>query len=296
VVESNAPNLRCANVGFADVLHDVSLDVARGRCTALLGPSGAGKTTLLWILAGLLTPDGGRLERGAGRIGMVFQGLGLWNHLTVERHLDVVGATPSARERLLERMDLASLRQRRPAALSGGERQRLAIARALAVEPDWLLLDEPMAHLDGTAREDLFDLLREALASVTGAGVLIATHHAGEAMRLADDLAVLIEGRVVQRGTPEEVYRAPASLDAARALGPASLLDGRIVRPEDIAFLPDADGSSRVARCAFVGAAYLLRVVAGGDDATTVTCRSEIEITPGTRGRVADVERSGPPG
>jgi len=309
--------LTCRDVGFAygdrPVLRGVGLTVAPGRVSVLVGPSGSGKTTLLWILAGLIRPTTGRVllgEPGEGaacaqpfdarraRLGMVFQTPALWDHLTVEGHLDLVssssGLARSERcrrvDRMLERMHLAPLRGRRPATLSGGERQRLAIARALVGEPDWLLLDEPLAHLDGPARAKVFGLLRDALTE-TRAGVLLATHHAAEALRLADEVVVLLEGTVAQAGETEAVYGRPVSLAAAEALGPAGEVRGEaaggvltsdgvavleglpadlagpqrlILRPEDVAFRADPTGSVQVIRSERVGGGWDLLVEVGG--------------------------------
>ncbi|MEZ6193336.1 MAG: ATP-binding cassette domain-containing protein [Phycisphaerales bacterium] len=213
---------------------------------------------------------------------MVFQQPGLWDHLTVEQHLKLVGATSEMRERVLEQMHLKELRHRRPGAMSGGERQRLSIARALAVEPAWLLLDEPMAHLDGPTRRDLFDLLREALKQ-SNAGVLLATHHADEALRLADDTAVLIDGRLAQHGPAHDVYHHPASLAAAHATGTASLFNGQITRPEHLAFTPSPEGDAVVERCEFVGPGYLLEVRVQGN---TITVWSDQPHDADTAGNV----------
>lgn len=296
--------------GGAAVLEQVNVEVLTGRATALVGPSGSGKTTLLWILAGLLRPTAGRagmsrkaggfhpVEADEGGIGMVFQQPGLWDHLTVEKHLALVLSGRALRradrrrriDRMLDRMHLRELRRRRPGELSGGERQRLAIARAMVGDPSWLLLDEPLAHLDGSVRSELFDLLRDAIAEAK-AGVLMATHHAREALRVADDVVVLLDGRVAQAGPAEHVYRRPANLRAARVLGPACEVsgevkdgvltrDGRcilegigsslsgattlILRPEDVAFATDPAGVAVVTRCEFVEGAYVLHVDAGG--------------------------------
>lgn len=298
----------------AAVLRDVSVAVAPGRVAVLVGPSGAGKTTLLWILAGLLAPSVGRVmvsptaEASApgaepfdprrARLGMVFQTPALWDYLTVAEHLDLVlaGKVADRAERrrraglVLDRLRLGALAGRRPGRLSGGERQRVAIARALVVEPEWLLMDEPLAHLDGPARRDLFETLRGALAE-TRAGVLLATHDTAEALRLADDVVVLLGGTVAQAGPADEVYGRPASLAAAQALGPASEVSGEatggvlacggaaaieglptdtcgprrlILRPEDVAFRPDPAGPARVARCERAGGAFHLRVEVAG--------------------------------
>ncbi len=277
--------LTCESVCYGDVLHDVSLSLQRGKICALLGPSGAGKTTLLWVLAGLWPPGSGRVVRGTGNLGMVFQQPGLWDHLTVEQHLKIVGADRDRAEQAISTMKLTDLRRRRPGAMSGGERQRLSIARALAIDPAWLLLDEPMAHLDGPSRGDLFDLLRSALAD-SNAGVLIATHHADEAMRLADDIAILIDGHIVQHGPTEHVYHHPVNLAAALATGPAHLLDNQVVRPEQLTFTPDPAGDAVVQRCEFLGSGFMLRF---GVANTVATARSTQAVSPGSRGRLTIV-------
>ena len=193
------------------VLKNVSVCVKSSQITALLGPSGSGKTTLIWLLAGLLQPDAGRVllaespdptdqaaqtfDYESPRIGMTFQQSALWEHLTVEQHLQLVlaGQKIPRRQRhqriarMLSRLEIEPLRKRRPAQLSGGQRQRLSIARALVVEPAWLFLDEPLAHLDGANRQSFFDLLQEILIE-TDAGVLLATHHSEDAMHLANDV------------------------------------------------------------------------------------------------------------
>lgn len=319
--------------GRRSVLDGVNLRVVPGRATALVGPSGSGKTTLIWLLAGLLRPAAGRVglvEEGPtaaqaddpaahGRmpIGMVFQQPALWDHLTVERHLELVlagrGLARADRrqrvDRALSQMRLDPLRRRRPGQLSGGERQRLAIARALVGRPRWLLLDEPLAHLDGPVRGQLFELLRQALAEAQ-AGVLMATHSAAEALRLADDIVILLDGRVAQAGPAEEVYRRPVSLDAAGVLGPASeirgdardgvlsrhgqaILDGldpsvagptrMILRPEDVEFCPDPAGPARVGRYEFAREAYYLYVEVAGDE---MVVRSRGCVSSGTAGRL----------
>ena len=193
------------------VLENVSVTVKSSQITALLGPSGSGKTTLVWLLAGLLKPDAGRVlladnsdptdpaarpfDHESPRIGMTFQQSALWEHLTVEQHLQLVLAgqklpRPQRQRRInrmLSRLEIESLQKSRPAQLSGGQRQRVSIARALVVEPQWVFLDEPLAHLDKSNRQSFFDLLREILTE-TDAGVLLATHHADDAMNLANDV------------------------------------------------------------------------------------------------------------
>jgi iron(III) transport system ATP-binding protein len=239
-------------------LRGVTLTVGPGEVLALLGPSGSGKSTLLHAVAGFLAPSagivrlGGRTVSGEGRplppehrdLGVVFQNYALWPHLSA---LDTVAyparrrgtgrqaARDEARE-LLARLGIAHLAHRRPAELSGGEQQRVGLARALARRPSVYLFDEPTAHLDthvrGVFLEELVARRRES-----GAAAVYATHDAEEALGLADRVALLREGRVLQIGTPEQVYGEPVDLFAARLTGPAALVDapdgGRqvLVRP-----------------------------------------------------------------
>jgi putative spermidine/putrescine transport system ATP-binding protein len=254
---------------------------------------------------------------------MVFQSSALWEHLTVEEHLAIVLAgkgfdRQERRRRIgetLANLRLEALRRRRPGQLSGGEARRLAIARALVADPEWLLLDEPLVHLDGPARAELFATLRDVLAR-TRAGVIMATHDAPEAMRLAGEIVVLSGGEVAQSGTPEEVYRRPASLAVAQMLGPVSRLSGEarggalsrggrtvlenlppdlagpqrlLLRPEDVAFRAAAGGAVTVRRCDFDGAAMLLTLDAAGEE---VTVRQSERFEAGRAGRLRLIGRA----
>jgi ABC-type Fe3+/spermidine/putrescine transport system ATPase subunit len=279
--------LTCKNMGYKQVLHDIDLRVRRGKVTALVGPSGVGKSTLLWVLAGLWKPTRGSATRPTGRLGMVFQDHALWDHLTVQQHLSIVGATPQRSDQLLRQLGLEELGRRRPGRMSGGECRRLAIARALAVEPAWLLLDEPMAHLDGPARQQLFEALGEAIAH-SGAGVVIATHQAQEAMRLADEIAVMIDGRITQLGPPQEVYRKPATLEVARMLGPASELRGQILRPDEVRLAVDPAGVARVRRCDFIGGTHHVVIESEG---TLLVAAHDQPMEPGERVTVTIAKR-----
>jgi iron(III) transport system ATP-binding protein len=219
--------------GASRVLDGVSLAVAAGEILALAGPSGAGKSTLLRVLLGLSVPIGGEV-RLRGRVatvgtrliippeernlGMVFQDLALWPHLSVHGNLAFVlearGASRATRElriaEALAHVGLSAFAHRRPGDLSGGERQRVAIARALVAEPDAVLLDEPLANLDIALKRDLCGLLGRVLRE-RSIGVLYVTHDPREAAALADRIAVLEEGRLVQVGTAEELRAAPAT-------------------------------------------------------------------------------------
>lgn len=216
-------------------VHRVSLGLGRGQILALLGASGSGKTTLLNLVAGLLLPDSGRIfldgedvtnlppeRRG---LAYVFQDHALWPHLTVLEHLLLVMKEPRKEEALalLERVGLLGLERRRPHQLSGGQKQRVALARALAARPRLLLLDEPYSALDPVLREEL-RLEVASLLRAEGVGALHVTHDPDEALAVADRVAVLEGGRIVQEGLPAEVYARPNSLAAARAFGRLNLL------------------------------------------------------------------------
>lgn len=218
--------------GSFAALRDVSLDIKPGELVALLGPSGSGKTTLLRAIAGLNTPDRGRvffdgvdatnLPVQDRRVGFVFQNYALFKHMTVADNISYGlrvrprRARPSraqiaARvEELLSFVQLDGLGGRYPAQLSGGQRQRVALARALAIEPRVLLLDEPFGALDARVRKDLRRWLRE-IHKETGLTTVFVTHDQDEAMELADRVVVLNEGKIEQIGTPEELYDRPAS-------------------------------------------------------------------------------------
>jgi ABC-type Fe3+/spermidine/putrescine transport system ATPase subunit len=237
-------------------LRGVSLAVAPGQVLALLGPSGSGKSTLLHAVAGFLAPARGVVRiagatvAGQGRmlpperrsVGVVFQNHALWPHLSAvdtvaypvrRRGAGRAEARAEARA-VLDLFGIAHLAGRRPAELSGGEQQRVGLARALARRAAVYLFDEPTAHLDTHLRTLFLDEL-VARRREQGAAALYATHDAEEALGLADRVALLRGGRLVQLGTPEEVYERPVDRFAARLTGPASVLDADggpvLVRP-----------------------------------------------------------------
>ncbi|HEX8206363.1 MAG TPA: sulfate ABC transporter ATP-binding protein [Solirubrobacteraceae bacterium] len=232
-------------------LDDVSIDVPDGSLTALLGPSGSGKSTLLRVIAGLESPDGGTVEVGGEEathlpaqkrdVGFVFQHYAAFKHMTVR---DNVAFGLSIRKRpkdqikrkvdeLLELVGLAGFHDRYPAQLSGGQRQRMALARALAIEPRVLLLDEPFGALDANVRADLRAWLRRLHDEVHVTTVLV-THDQEEAMEVASNLVVLRDGRVEQVGAPSDIYDHPANDFVMGFIGPVSSVDGRLVRPHDL--------------------------------------------------------------
>lgn len=242
-----------ANKHYGDfaALDNVDFAVPAGSLTALLGPSGSGKSTLLRAIAGLDQPDTGTISingRDVTRvppqkrgIGFVFQHYAAFKHLTVR---DNVAFGLKIRKRpkpeikdkvdnLLEVVGLAGFQNRYPNQLSGGQRQRMALARALAVDPQVLLLDEPFGALDAKVREDLRTWLRRLHDEVHVTTVLV-THDQAEALDVADRIAVLNKGRIEQVGTPTQVYDEPANEFVMSFLGTVSSLNGILVRPHDI--------------------------------------------------------------
>lgn len=227
--------------GTTAVLDHLDLDVPSGALAAVLGASGSGKTTLLRVLAGFLTPGAGSVRFGdrvvasAGpgrppvfvpperrRVGIVPQEGALFPHLDVRANVGF-GLPRGSGSRIEEMLDLVGLRdfaRARPQDLSGGQQQRVALARALAPAPDVVLLDEPFSSLDAALRGRLRAEVRDLLKAV-GATAILVTHDQDEALSTADLLAVMRAGRIVQSGTPVEVYEAPADLDVARFVGEA---------------------------------------------------------------------------
>jgi ABC-type Fe3+/spermidine/putrescine transport system ATPase subunit len=237
--------------GAVQAVADASLRVAAGELVAILGPSGSGKTTLLRLLAGFARPDAGRVridgrdvtdaDPRARRVGIVFQNDALFPHLDVAANVAfglTLRRTP-ARERasrvaeLLALVELPGYERRRPRELSGGERQRVAVARALAIDPLVLALDEPFAALDAAVRRTLRERLRTVHERAQTATVFV-THDADEALAIADRVAVVAGGRIVGDGPPAALYAAPPNLAAMRALGPAEAFADGFARPHDL--------------------------------------------------------------
>ncbi len=239
-------------------LDDVDLSIRSGGLTALLGPSGSGKSTLLRSIAGLETLDAGTV-RIAGvdvtseppqrrGIGFVFQHYAAFKHMTVRDNV-AFGLTIRRRpkketrakvDELLEIVGLDGLQHRYPAQLSGGQRQRMALARALAVDPQVLLLDEPFGALDAQVRAELRRWLRRLHDEVHVTTVLV-THDQEEALDVADRIAVLNRGRIEQIGDPDSLYERPANEFVMSFLGSVARLDGRLVRPHDIEIVRESD-------------------------------------------------------
>jgi sulfate/thiosulfate transport system ATP-binding protein len=235
-------------------LEDVSVEVPAGSLTALLGPSGGGKSTLLRIIAGLETPDTGEVciegrdmtgvtpqDRG---VGFVFQHYAAFKHMTVRENVAFglrIRKRPKAEinrrvDELLGLVQLGQFAKRYPSELSGGQRQRMALARALAVEPSVLLLDEPFGALDANVREELRAWLRR-LHHEMPVTTLFVTHDQEEAMEISDQIVVISHGRVEQAGAPTELYDKPANDFVMNFIGPVTRLDGQLVRPHDLQLL-----------------------------------------------------------
>ncbi len=317
----HATNIRKA-FGANQAIAGATLRVEKGTLVALLGPSGSGKTTLLRVVAGFEMPDagsvwiGGRHVAGEGaweephrrRIGMVFQDGALFPHLTVAGNLAFSGPRPGRAQECLELVGLASRAASYPHELSGGERQRIALARALAADPEVVLLDEPFAALD----EGLRVSLREEVAAVlrtAGASALLVTHNQQEALSLADVVAVMRDGCIEQVGPPEEVYGRPASRWVAEFLGDADIVPGTaaggvadcelghfpadralhgaveiVLRPEGVVISPDgADISAdRATEARVVGRAYF-----GHDQLVQLELASGLRLRSRTPGSAA---------
>jgi sulfate transport system ATP-binding protein len=265
-------------------LDNVSVAIPEGSLTALLGPSGSGKSTLLRVIAGLERPDSGQVLLGdqdvtdhparARGVGMVFQHYAAFKHMTVWDNVAfglTIRKRPTAEIRrrvheLLELVQLEGLAKRYPAQLSGGQRQRMALARALAVEPQVLLLDEPFGALDARVRKELREWLRR-LHDEVHVTTIIVTHDQEEAMEVAGQIVVINEGRVEQVGTPRELYDQPANEFVMSFVGPVNRIGETFVRPRDVTLTLEPTGDAAevmVERVAHLG--FEVRVELVRDD------------------------------
>jgi iron(III) transport system ATP-binding protein len=243
----SVPALTCSGLSKSydgiPIIDELELSVSHGETLALLGPSGCGKTTTLRLIAGFERPDAGQISVGAlvvaaperwvppekRRVGMVFQDYALFPHLSVARNVafglgrEVRGSRPDRIEATLSLVGLAGLGERMPDELSGGQQQRVALARALAPRPDVILLDEPFSNLDAELRASVRSEVRQILANAQATAILV-THDREEALSFADRIAVMLDGRVVQAASPEEVYHRPANRAVAAFVGDAQFL------------------------------------------------------------------------
>jgi sulfate/thiosulfate transport system ATP-binding protein len=297
-------------------LDDVSIEVPDGSLTALLGPSGSGKSTLLRIVSGLEAPTSGSVLIGGEDvtdvppqrrgIGFVFQHYAAFKHMKVRdnvafglkirrRPKDDVRARV---DELLEVVGLTGWADRYPSQLSGGQRQRMALARALAVEPSVLLLDEPFGALDANVRQELREWLRR-LHDEVHVTTVIVTHDQEEAMAIADRIVVLDHGRVQQAGAPRQVYERPANEFVMGFLGPVSRLGATLVRPHDLVLSPEpVDGGveAQVARVVYLG--FEVRVeleVAQGSPVSVQLTKAEADELELAAGDIVYVRSTGEP-
>lgn len=327
--------------GSVRALSDVTFQVEDGEILAVLGPSGSGKTTLLELLAGLTTPVSGEIRMGERtlsrpgyalppeqrNIGFVFQDFALWPHMTVSQTVafPLTMRRISAHERTARVAEILSLvhldgyGDRYPHELSGGQRQRVAIARALAPHPAVVLLDEPMSNLDARLREQMRMQIADALRHEHVTAVYV-THDRMEALSVADRIAILDEGQLVQVGTPDDLYRRPRSAFVAGFLGPAALVPARVlsaehdrvqimtatgvmasaaappscaagqegewlVRPEHLRVVEGAQNAdvllqARVRSAAYVGSHWQLALELPGCPGLDLVCHHELRLNP----------------
>ncbi|WP_309648344.1 TOBE-like domain-containing protein [Nocardioides sp.] len=288
-------------------LDDVSVSLPTGQLTALLGPSGGGKSTLLRIIAGLDAADTGtidiegtdatRLPAQKRNVGFVFQHYAVFKHMTVAKNVAFgleIRKRPKAEiehrvEELLKLVHLSQFSHRLPSQLSGGQRQRMALARALAVEPKVLLLDEPFGALDAKVRKELRDWLRRLHDEVHVTTVFV-THDQEEALEVADEIVVINEGRVEQIGSPDQLYDEPANDFVMGFLGEVTQLGPVRLRPHDIEVSahPGVAGAitGQVTRVLRVGFEVRLTVTTGGGEVTAVLTRTharQLELVEGSQ-------------
>jgi len=291
--------------GDFTALDGVSVEVPAGSLTVLLGPSGSGKSTLLRVIAGLEQPDEGviclagqdvtKIPPQARGVGFVFQHYAAFKHLTVWENVAFglkIRRRPRAEIRqrvteLLELVQLARLGDRFPAQLSGGQRQRMGLARALAVDPKVLLLDEPFGALDARVRKELRSWLRR-LHDETHTTTVIVTHDQEEAMDVADRVVLMNGGRIEQEATPRELYDRPANEFVMSFVGPVNRLGDAFIRPHDVELLLEPNGSTQeamVQRLVHLG--FEVRVELMRDDGEVLSAQltreqvEALELLPG---------------
>jgi sulfate transport system ATP-binding protein len=291
-------------------LDDVSVEVAAGSLTALLGPSGSGKSTLLRVIAGLEQPDSGSVfidglnvtgrapqERG---VGFVFQHYAAFKHMTVHDNVAFglkvrkrpKGEIDARVTQLLELVQLEGLAKRYPAQLSGGQRQRMGLARALAVDPAVLLLDEPFGALDARVRTELRLWLRR-LHDETHTTTVIVTHDQEEAMEVADEVVVMNKGRIEQAAGPRELYERPVNEFVMTFVGQANRLGDAFVRPHDLELTLEPNGTTsevmieRIVHLGFEVRVDLLGV--DGEQLSVQLTRDEAERLELDRGEIVYV-------
>jgi sulfate/thiosulfate transport system ATP-binding protein len=291
-------------------LDDVSVEVPTGSLTALLGPSGSGKSTLLRVVAGLERPDAGEVwldgddvtsyppqRRG---VGFVFQHYAAFKHMTVRENI-AFGLKIRRRSRaeiakrveeLLDLVQLKGLAKRYPAQLSGGQRQRMGLARALAVDPKVLLLDEPFGALDARVRNELRAWLRR-LHDETHTTTVIVTHDQEEAMDVADRVVVMNAGRIEQIASPRDLYDKPANEFVMSFVGPVNRVGDAFIRPHDVEILLEPNGTTQEAMIErLVHLGFEVRVELVRDDGAHISAqltREQIEALELQHGQIVYV-------
>jgi sulfate transport system ATP-binding protein len=298
--------IRNVNKRFGDfvALEDVDVSLPTGQLTALLGPSGGGKSTLLRIIAGLERADTGtvtiegvdatRMSPQKRNVGFVFQHYAVFKHMSVAKNVafgleirrkskDEVRARV---DELLKLVHLSQFADRLPSQLSGGQRQRMALARALAVQPKVLLLDEPFGALDAKVRKELRDWLRRLHDEVPVTTVFV-THDQEEAMEVADEIVVINDGRIEQVGTPDSLYDQPANDFVMGFLGEVTALGDVRLRPHDIeiSMVPDLAGSTSADVLRLTRVGFEVRLIAGTEDGQEVSV-----VTTRAHARSLDLE------
>ncbi len=302
---------------FGDVraVDNVDLNIGEGEFFAMLGPSGSGKTTCLRLIAGFEQPTAGRIEIFAQsmagippyrrQVNTVFQDYALFPHLSVSDNiaygLMIRGEGKTARrkaaEEALDMVRLPGLGERKPSELSGGQRQRVALARALVNQPKVLLLDEPLGALDLKLREQMQEELKTLQKSL-GITFVFVTHDQSEALSMADRVAVFNEGRIIQTGTPHEVYHRPCNSFVADFVGSSNVLPANIaegftgqacpasLRPECIYFVENEGHQATIISVSFLGAAIRYNVMLDGTTLTVLTDNAHAPLEPGSPVRI----------
>jgi sulfate transport system ATP-binding protein len=272
--------------GATHAVEDVTVEIGHNSLTAILGPSGSGKSTLLKLISGLESPDGGtvtidgedmtNVDPRHRDIGFCFQSYAPFRHMNVAKNVAFglkvrKRSAPEIETRVRELLALVRLEDKAksfPAQLSGGERQRMALARALAIEPRVLLLDEPFGALDAVVRQELRQWVKELHAQMPVTTVLV-THDQQEAMEVADQLIVMRSGQVIQAGNPLALYESPATNFVHEFLGPSTMFLGDVTRPHDLELVSVYDGTAKGRITSIVSLGFEAQVTVELSDGTT---------------------------
>ncbi|WP_066965441.1 ABC transporter ATP-binding protein [Microbulbifer sp. Q7] len=314
--------------GSTRVVNNLNLALGDDEVLMLVGPTGCGKTTILQALAGLIPISEGEIQLGPWRstakksvppekrnVGMVFQDFALFPHLTVQQNVCFRLSDTALADHWLNLLGLDAFRHAKPANLSGGQKQRVALARTLAHEPAFVLLDEPLSNLDAALKDSLRWEIREALKKA-GIPAIWVTHDQEEALSIGDRVGILKGGELEQLDTPERCFSEPASRFVARFLGEASFLPGQLrqgsvetelghapgipingasgavdllVRPDDLSLVPAAHGNGMVDWVRYEGCSRLFAVTVGGGAQLRVRTSHEVQAEPGERVQLAIV-------